>query len=162
MPSTGSNTAAEMPKHPNGHSQHLPVDLGVDDARDHELGVLLAQMRMANAQLAEFTTALHQVSTQLHEGDDRIGRIEAMLADHVQVSADRHAKTEAKIDTMAGELATNTATTQVVRDTVTTVGVVRRVLIWSAGIIGSCGAIAYGIWQALQVLGHRGPPGPTP
>lgn len=162
MPSIELNTAAEMPKHPNGHTQHLPVDLGADDARDHGLGVLLAHMRMANAQLADFTTALHQVSSRLHEGDGRMGRIETMLAEHVQVSADRHAKTDARIDTMAGELAENTATTQIVRDTLVTGRLIRKASIWVAGIIGSVGAIMYGVWQALQVLGHRGPPGPTP
>lgn len=140
----------------------VPHHHTADEARDHELGVLMAHMRMANAQLADFTAAIHQVSRRLQDGDDRMGRIETILGDHVEASAKRHADTDKKIDTMVGELAENTATTQVVRDAITTGKTLRRWLVWAGGVIGALGAIAYGVWQALQVFGHRGPPGPTP
>lgn len=140
--------------HPHHHT--------ADEARDHELGVLMAHMRMANAQLADFTSALHQVTSRLIDGDNRMERIEKILGNHVEASAKRHADTDKKIDTMAGELAENTATTAVVRDAITTGKTLRRWLVWAGGIVGALGAIVYGVWQALQVLGHRGPPGPTP
>lgn len=136
------------------------------DGQAARIADLLSQLEATNIQLGRLMTVHLSTVQQLQDGVVRFDRIETILATHFDADADHRAVFESKLAALSAELQANTATTQVVRDTITTGRMMRRLVLWVAGILAAVGAGAYGVSQVADVVARRPPPadgiGPTP
>lgn len=88
----------------------------------------------------ELQALRESVDSRFNEGHRRMGAIEATQN-----------TTNSKLDTLIDAMAENTAITNIVKDGLTAGRVMRKVLIWFAGIAGAVGTI----WGAIEAFTHR-------